>query len=104
MMNLLKSVFGGAANAGKSQLDEVRAQGAVIIDVRSPGEFAGGHAAGAVNIPLDQLEQKLSVIKNYKKPIILCCASGMRSGRATGLLASKGITDLHDVGSWQNLK
>ncbi len=104
MMNLLKSVFGGTAAAGNSQLDEVRAQGAVIIDVRSPGEFAGGHAAEAVNIPLDQLEQKLGVIKNYKKPIIVCCASGMRSGRAKELLASKGITDLHDAGSWQNLK
>lgn len=101
MMNLFKSLFGGAKTG---QITEARARGAVIIDVRTPAEFAGGHAEGAVNIPLDALESKLSTIKKYQKPIILCCASGMRSGRATGLLASKGITDLHDAGSWQNLK
>lgn len=104
MMTLLKSVFGGANESGGSPIDEVRAQGAVIIDVRSPTEFASGHADGAVNIPLDQLDEKVDQIKNYQKPVIVCCASGMRSGRAKNLLASKGVTDLHDAGSWQNLK
>ena len=104
MMNLLKSIFGGASASDSSPIDAVRAQGAVIIDVRSPAEFASGHADGAVNIPLDQLEAKLGTIKNYQKPVIVCCASGMRSGRAKALLTSRGITDLHDAGSWQNLK
>ncbi len=104
MMNLLKSIFGGSTNADQSPIDAARAQGAVIIDVRSAAEFAGGHTDGAVNIPLDQLETKLGVIKNYQKPVIVCCASGMRSGRAKDLLTSKGITDLYDAGSWRNLK
>jgi rhodanese-related sulfurtransferase len=101
MMNLLKSVFGGGADTSK--ISDVIAQGAVIIDVRSTGEFAGGHAKGAVNMPLDQLEGKVSKIKAYKKPIVLCCASGMRSARAKSFLAGQGITDLHDAGSWRNI-
>lgn len=101
MMNLLKSVFGGGSD--NTKISEVIAQGAVIIDVRSAGEFAGGHAKGAVNIPLDQLEAKLAQIKAYKKPIVVCCASGMRSARAKGFLAGQGIADLHDAGSWRNI-
>ncbi|RYF72979.1 MAG: rhodanese-like domain-containing protein [Cytophagaceae bacterium] len=101
MMNLFKAVFGGGSN---DKLDEVLAQGAVIIDVRSPGEFAGGHAKGAVNIPLDQLEAKIAKIKGYKKPLVLCCASGMRSARAKSFLDAQGVADLHDAGSWRNLK
>ena len=100
MMNLFKSLFGGAKTG---QIAEVRARGAVIIDVRTPGEFAGGHAQGAINMPLDTLESKLNTIKQYRKPIVLCCASGMRSGQAKALLDSRGIPDLHDAGSWQNL-
>ena len=100
MINLFKSLFGGAKTG---QIAEARAQGAVIIDVRTPAEFAGGHAEGAVNIPLDTLESKLSTIQKYQKPIVLCCASGMRSGRAKVLLAGRGVPDLHDAGSWQNL-
>ena len=101
MINLLKSVFGGSANDG---LKDVLEQGAIIVDVRSAGEFAGGHAKGAVNIPLDQLEAKLNKIKGYQKPIVVCCASGMRSARAKALLASHGVTNLHDAGSWRNLE
>lgn len=100
MMNLLKSVFGGTNN---SQLDTALKQGAVVIDVRSPSEFAGGHAQRAINIPIDQLELKVNKIKSYKKPIIVCCASGMRSARAKAFLAGQGVTDLYDAGSWRNL-
>lgn len=101
MLNFLKSLFGGA-DTGK--LDEMRAQGAVIVDVRSPGEFAAGHAKGAVNMPLDTLDSKVAAIKKYQKPVILCCASGMRSSRAMALLSSKGVTDLYDAGSWKKLR
>ena len=100
MLNIFKTIF-GASDTGK--IDEVLAQGAVIIDVRSAGEFAGGHAKGAVNIPLDQLDAKIAKVKSYKKPIVVCCASGMRSSRAKSLLASHGITDLYDAGGWRNI-
>jgi phage shock protein E len=101
MMNLLKSLFG---KSDTSALDQVIAEGAVIIDVRSPGEFASGHAKEAVNIPLDQLESKLTKIKSYQKPLILCCASGMRSARAKSFLTGLGVPNLHDAGSWRNLQ
>ncbi|WP_020597666.1 rhodanese-like domain-containing protein [Spirosoma panaciterrae] len=100
MINLLKSVFGGSGN---TQLQDVLEQGAVIVDVRSASEFAGGHAKGAVNIPLDQLETKLNKVKSYQKPIVVCCASGMRSARAKAFLSSQGLTNVHDAGSWRNL-
>jgi phage shock protein E len=100
MLNFLKSLFGGDS---ANKWDGIKEKGAIIIDVRSPGEFASGHAKGAVNMPLDQLNSKVAAIKKYQKPIILCCASGMRSGRAIALLTSKGILDLYDAGSWKNL-
>ena len=101
MMNLFKSLFGRTKTG---QIAEAQARGAIIIDVRTPAEFAGGHAEGAVNMPLDTIESRLSTIKKYQKPIVLCCASGMRSGRAKALLAERGVADLHDAGSWRNLK
>lgn len=101
MINLFKSIFSGGSTAA---IDEVIAQGAVIVDVRSPGEFASGHAKGAVNIPLDQLELKLAKVKSYRKPIVVCCASGMRSARAKAILTSQGVSDVHDAGSWRNIK
>ncbi|MVM41496.1 rhodanese-like domain-containing protein [Spirosoma sp. HMF3257] len=100
MMNLLKSIFGGGSNR---EIENVLAHGAIIIDVRSAGEFATGHAKGAINIPLDQLEAKLYKLKSYQKPLVLCCASGMRSARAKSFLASQGIANLYDAGSWRNL-
>ena len=51
-----------------------------IIDVRSYGEFMGGHVAGSINIPLQEITQRLDEIKALPKPVILCCASGNRSG------------------------
>lgn len=102
MFDFLKKIIGGGSNS--ANIKEIVSAGAVIVDVRSPGEFAGGHAKGAVNIPLDTLANNLKKIKGYNKPVVLCCASGMRSSRAKGLLTSKGIENVHDAGSWINLK
>jgi rhodanese-related sulfurtransferase len=70
-----------------------------ILDVRTPAEFAGGHVAGSINIPLNEVEQKLAEIKALKQPIILCCASGGRSGQATYFLKNQGL-DCENGGSW----
>ncbi len=99
MMNLLKSLFGGT---NTTDLKEKVTDGAVIVDVRTPGEFAGGHAENAKNIPLDTLPTKISQIQSWKKPVVVCCASGMRSSRAKSLLAAKGI-EVYDAGPWNNL-
>jgi rhodanese-related sulfurtransferase len=99
MFGFIKNLFAG----NSEEVKELITNGAVIIDVRTPGEFAGGHAAKAVNIPLDTLDKNISKIEKYKKPIVLCCASGMRSARAKGVLVNKGIANVYDAGSWSNL-
>ena len=70
-----------------------------IIDVRSRGEFAGGNVAGSINIPLDEIQGKVAEIKAMKQPVVLCCASGNRSGQATYFLQAQGI-DSENGGSW----
>ena len=70
-----------------------------IIDVRSRGEFSGGHVAGSKNIPLNELPQRLDELEEMESPLILCCASGMRSGQAENFLSQKGF-DCHNAGSW----
>ena len=70
-----------------------------IIDVRTRAEFSGGHVANSLNIPLQEIQQRLEEIKKMPQPIILCCASGNRSGQATAFLKSIGI-DCENGGSW----
>lgn len=70
-----------------------------IIDVRTPMEFMGGHVAGSINIPLNEIPQRVEEIKKMESPIVLCCASGGRSGQATSFLRSMGI-DCTNGGSW----
>lgn len=70
-----------------------------IIDVRTPMEFAGGHVAGSVNIPLNEIPERMNEIRSMEQPIVLCCASGMRSGQATGFLNANGV-ECTNGGSW----
>lgn len=74
-------------------------QSKTIIDVRTPAEYQGGHVAGSINIPLQEVQSKLDEIKSMEQPIILCCASGNRSGQAANFLKSCGI-DCENGGSW----
>lgn len=71
---------------------------ATIIDVRTPAEFAGGHVAGSVNIPLNEIPARMEELKR-KKNIVLCCASGNRSGQAAAFLKQNGI-GCENAGSW----
>ncbi|HMY84004.1 MAG TPA: rhodanese-like domain-containing protein [Saprospiraceae bacterium] len=70
-----------------------------IIDVRTPMEFTGGNVSGSINIPLDEIETRVEEIKQMQQPIVLCCASGNRSGYATSYLKSLGI-ECENGGSW----
>ena len=94
--------FLGFGNKSQS-IQEFIAKGAIIIDVRSPGEFAGGHIKGSRNIPLNEISTKIDEIKNQNKPVITCCASGMRSSQATSILKQNGIDALNG-GGWQSLQ
>ena len=83
-------------------LPMLRAQGAVEIDVRSPGEFAEGSAPGSINIPLQVLAARIHEIPT-DRPIVLCCASGGRSGMAKMVLEKNGFTRVYNIGPWTNL-
>lgn len=73
-----------------------------IIDVRTPVEFMGGNVTGSINIPLQEIGQRIDEIKQLPQPIILCCASGGRSSMATSFLQGQGI-NCENAGSWFNL-
>ncbi len=94
--------FLGLGNKSES-IQEFIEKGAVIIDVRSPGEFAGGHIKGSKNIPLSEIGTKINEIKKQNKPVIACCASGMRSSQAASILNQNGI-DAINGGGWQSLE
>jgi phage shock protein E len=70
-----------------------------IIDVRSYGEFMGAHVADSVNIPLNQIPERIEEIKKLKTPLILCCASGNRSEQAQHFLSQQGM-ECYNGGSW----
>lgn len=73
-----------------------------IVDVRTPAEFMGGHVAGSINIPLQEIQQRLTEIKALPQPIIFCCASGNRSGQATAFVKNYGV-DCENGGSWMDV-
>ncbi|MBS1755418.1 MAG: rhodanese-like domain-containing protein [Bacteroidetes bacterium] len=98
-MNLINQLFGGAVKNNLAQLIE---EGAFLVDVRTPGEFAGGHVKGSVNIPLDKVSSQIAKFKN-KKNIIVFCQSGGRSAQAKNILQQYGITDVTNGGSWNNV-
>ncbi len=87
----------------KANFKELVANGALIIDVRSPQEYDNGHIATAVNIPLHEVAAKAPMLAQKNQPIIACCASGMRSGQACSILKQKGIT-CYNGGGWQSLE
>ena len=79
------------------------ARGAQVVDVRSPGEFRGGHVQGSKNIPLDQIQARSKEL-DPARPVVLCCASGSRSAMAVSLLKRQGFTDVHNAGPWTAMR
>lgn len=88
----------------KVDFAELVKQGAIILDVRTKGEYQDGHIRGSVNISLDQLSTQLHRLKDKDKPIITCCRSGSRSGVAKNILKSKGYSKVYNGGGWMSLK
>ena len=85
-----------------AMLPALRQQGATLVDVRSAAEFAAGNAPGSLNIPLPELGQRLQEIPK-SAPVVVCCASGTRSGMARMMLKKNGYTQVFNVGKWSNL-
>lgn len=100
MINKIKELLGIKPPANYKELMR---EGGIIVDVRSKAEFSGGHIKGSKNIPLQTLSANPNIIKDKTKPVITCCASGMRSASARSILRSRGFTNVHNGGSWSNL-
>ena len=99
MIGFIKQLFGGKTIDYK----ELMAQGAVIVDVRTAAEFKSGHIRGSINLPLQTLSSQLNKIKK-DKPVITCCASGMRSASAKSILRNAGFEQVHNGGGWSSLQ
>lgn len=77
---------------------------ATIVDVRTDWEFKGGNVPGSINIPLDQVPSNVDKFKAMSKPLVLCCASGNRSGQAAMFLANQGIEQVYNGGGWADVQ
>lgn len=86
----------------QADFKELVKNNAIIVDVRSKGEFSSGHIKGSMNIPLQNLQDNLKKLSK-DRPIITCCASGMRSASAKNMLLSMGYKEVYNGGGWQSL-
>ena len=101
MIEILKKILGIKPGVDFGELVK---QGAIIMDVRTKAEYAGGHIRGSVNIPLDKIDANLGKLKTKNQVIITCCASGNRSAKAQSGLKSRGYTNVYNGGGWMSLK
>ena len=95
------------SSAGKANPEQARAlveAGAVLIDVRSPGEFSSGHIEGARNIPVGELGARLAEVGDRDTPVVVYCRSGARSASAASTLTGAGFTQVHDLGAMSRWK
>ena len=74
-----------------------------IVDVRTEGEFAEGNVNGSINIPLNEVVDRMEELKGMQ-PLVLCCLSGGRSGQATDFLQAQGCDNVHNGGGWEMVK
>lgn len=98
MFGFLKKLFGPGTD-----FKALMERGAIVIDVRSVGEFKSGSVKGARNIPLDLLKSKGAELKKLNKPIITVCRSGSRSAMGKSILTGFGI-EVYNGGPWSSLQ
>lgn len=97
-MELFKKLF----NQDRVSIKDILNEGATVVDVRSKKEFESGNARNSINIPLPELKNHIETLRT-KQPLVLCCASGMRSSMAVKELKENGIEHLINGGSWQEV-
>lgn len=100
MASLFAALFG---RKNKIEIKEALENGAFVVDVRTPAEFSSGSVEGAINIPLDRIQNQLKRFKN-KKSVVLFCRSGARSGSAKRILENHGIEKVYNAGSIFSIK
>lgn len=98
MFSFIKNIF----NCNQVDYRQLWMAGAQIIDVRTPAEFTNGHIKNSKNIPLQKLQSEMKKL-DLKKPIITCCASGMRSASAKSILQQNGF-EAYNGGGWSSLQ
>ena len=98
MFDFIKSLFKGSGDLAKL----VR-EGAVIVDVRTKGEYGAGHIEGSRNIPLDSIKNQVTSLKQLNKLIVTVCRSGNRSAMAKSILTAAGV-EAYNGGAWTTLK
>ncbi len=86
----------------RKMIEEFMSKEAIVLDVRTEAEYSIGAIPGSKNIPLQILNNHIVKIKKLNKPVITCCASGMRSGTAASILKRNGIEAMNG-GGWQRL-
>ncbi|TAE15884.1 MAG: rhodanese-like domain-containing protein [Bacteroidetes bacterium] len=99
MLSFFKKLF---TNSNAVELTTALHSGALLVDVRTPAEFAAGSAKGAINIPLFQLSNHLPKLHRHTS-IVVFCASGVRSTQAKHLLSKAGIQTVYNGGTWQKI-
>ena len=82
--------------------DLINSKEVTIVDVRTIPEFDGGSVAKAINIPLDQVPERVEELKAMQ-PMVMCCAAGVRSGQAVNYLNQMGLKEVYNGGSWQQV-
>lgn len=101
MLDAIKNLLGFGPKTDYKALVQ---KGAIILDVRTKGEYDSGNIKGSLNISVDQLSNNLGKLKDKNKPIITCCASGIRSTSAKSILKANGFTQVYNGGSWSGLQ
>lgn len=101
---VVKLFSGGSNMANKDEIKQKITNGALIVDVRSVGEFSGEHYNGALNIPVDEVQKRISEFgSNKEREIILYCRSGGRAGSAKQILESAGYKKVTNAGGLSDM-
>jgi phage shock protein E len=90
-------LFALSGDVSGEQARKLVADGALLLDVRSPEEYVAGHVEGARNVPVQAIAR--AVWGDPNRPVVVYCQSGMRSRRAAGLLRERGFTSVYDLGA-----
>lgn len=94
-------LFKRTSPAQTAEVDAALRENALVIDVRTAGEFASGHLPGVTNIPLDRIKKEIpELAPDRDKPILLHCLSGARSASACSELKQMGYTRVYNLGSY----
>lgn len=91
-----------SSHRARQRVPELKREGAQLVDVRNPGEFASGHAPDSVNIPLPELAARAKEL-DPNRWVVVACASGTRSAMAAHKLKALGFKQVMNAGSWRNL-